>query len=502
MSTSTGDKRRVAIYVRISKDPEGLELGVARQEKDCREHCAKRGWTIVEVFGDDDISASTISRKRRPGYEKLLAGTREGRWDIIVSYSNSRLTRRPLELEDLIQLHEATGVMISTIVSGDANLSTADGRLYARLLASIDAAEAERTAERVKRTLQERRTAGLPTSGHPRFGYLKPRHGGTYTPDPALSDVLANAYRRITNGEITFRRLAMEWNALGIGTVLGGPWRPQALRAMMCTGFAAGLIREHSKPNHETRNQQTMNDFDSWRPGSHEAIITMDEWNAFRARCMANTEGVRKWVWASDPLAGLLLCGLCEGEVRMVVANSGNNTHRRWTCPRRRDYGDAAHPYIHIPRTSAEEIVLTWIDQEIGEGQNLAGREAEQAKAKVALNELEQIDRQIGALKAKRRRVADLMADDAISIEDGKAQRAEAEQEIAHLEALKLEKSLLKVQSASPLPAFTTLREEWGLWDAHKRREALARLVRGFVVVPPVTGTRSTALVPLPRWGG
>lgn len=56
---------RAAIYARISQDRTGAGLGVGRQRLDCQEHCDRRGWEVVEVFTDSDLSA--YSGKPRPG---------------------------------------------------------------------------------------------------------------------------------------------------------------------------------------------------------------------------------------------------------------------------------------------------------------------------------------------------------------------------------------------------------------------------------------------------
>lgn len=64
MEEGTG---RAATYTRISRDEEGLGLGVARQEQDCRALAERQGWQVVEpIYCDNDISASTRSRKPRP----------------------------------------------------------------------------------------------------------------------------------------------------------------------------------------------------------------------------------------------------------------------------------------------------------------------------------------------------------------------------------------------------------------------------------------------------
>src|SRR4051794_17902107 len=103
--TRTANKT-AAIYCRISDDPEGRELGVERQEKDARLLAARVGLEVAEVFVDNDVSASTRSHKRRPRFEEMMHRAEAGEFGHLVAYSNSRLTRRPMEWERLINLHE------------------------------------------------------------------------------------------------------------------------------------------------------------------------------------------------------------------------------------------------------------------------------------------------------------------------------------------------------------------------------------------------------------
>ena len=168
--------QRAAIYVRISDDREGQGLGVARQEQDCRALAERLGWTLHPdrpVYSDNDIGASTRSRKARPEFGELLAAVRAGTVDGILYYSTSRLTRRPMEYEGIKALVEDTGVRLASVVSGQVDLTTADGRLMGGIMAQFDAAEAERISERVRRTFVQHREAGRPhTTGTRPFGYL------------------------------------------------------------------------------------------------------------------------------------------------------------------------------------------------------------------------------------------------------------------------------------------------------------------------------------------
>lgn len=95
-----------AIYCRISRDAEGDGEGVERQERLCRELATRLDLNIVEVYTDNDIGVSdrTSTNKQRTAYLQMIADARTGKFHHLLAYSNSRLTRRMLELEDLIQL--------------------------------------------------------------------------------------------------------------------------------------------------------------------------------------------------------------------------------------------------------------------------------------------------------------------------------------------------------------------------------------------------------------
>jgi hypothetical protein len=67
------DRITVAIYSRISHDPEGRQADVERRELDCRRMAEDRGWVVLEpVYRENDASASTRSKKRRPVFEQLM----------------------------------------------------------------------------------------------------------------------------------------------------------------------------------------------------------------------------------------------------------------------------------------------------------------------------------------------------------------------------------------------------------------------------------------------
>ncbi|MGZ6827716.1 MAG: recombinase family protein, partial [Mycobacteriales bacterium] len=125
---------RAAIYARQSLDRTGEGAAVDRQVADCQAIADRRDWVVVETITDNDMSAST--GKPRPGYQRLLSLMRSRSVDAVIVWHVDRLTRRLVDLEEVITICETTGVRLAT-VTGDLDLGTDTGRMLARILASV-----------------------------------------------------------------------------------------------------------------------------------------------------------------------------------------------------------------------------------------------------------------------------------------------------------------------------------------------------------------------------
>lgn len=231
-------RERGAIYSRISDDREGLEHGVTQQIADCRKRAQRDVIPVLDrhVYKENDRGASSKSKKKRPQYALMLKAIEAGEITVVYAYSNSRLTRRPLELEDLIQLHERTGVQFRTIVSGDDDLSTADGRMVARIKAAVDAAEADRISERVKVDTLARAKAGRAHGGQRPYGW---REEDRRKLDPKEHRVIKKARDLVFRGE-SLRSIAASFNAAGIPTATGAAWSISQLQRMLTNPRLAG----------------------------------------------------------------------------------------------------------------------------------------------------------------------------------------------------------------------------------------------------------------------
>ena len=73
---------------------------------------------MAEEYTDNDVSAFT--GKRRPRYEDMMQDLHDGVRDGVIVYHQDRLTRRPIELEQFVEVIEAARVEHVRFVAGGA----------------------------------------------------------------------------------------------------------------------------------------------------------------------------------------------------------------------------------------------------------------------------------------------------------------------------------------------------------------------------------------------
>jgi hypothetical protein len=102
---------------------------------------------------DDGLAAAFVNDDR----SELKAGS----LDAVVAWHPDRLHRSPCELEDFIDLVDATGATVAAMQSGECDLSTASGRMTARVVSAVARADSEHKSERIRRQREQAAAAGV-----------------------------------------------------------------------------------------------------------------------------------------------------------------------------------------------------------------------------------------------------------------------------------------------------------------------------------------------------
>jgi DNA invertase Pin-like site-specific DNA recombinase len=339
---------RAAVYLRQSKDQYGTGLAVARQREDCLKLCQDRGWHAVE-YVDNDVSAFT--GKIRPDYQRMLKDIEAGKLDAVVCWDLDRLHRRPIELERFMELADRHRLALAT-VSGDTDLATDNGRLFARIKGAVARAEGERKSARQKRAALQAVAQGRPAPGPRCFGYEK---DGMTIREPEAK-IVRRAYASLLAGRSLYG-IVREMNATGFTTPAGRPFKDSGVRFLLLNPRNAGL-RAHLGEIKGPAAWPAIVDRDTY--DAAHALLTDDE------RRTNRIGAARQWL-----LVGLAKCGRCDDGTTVRVTyrdrDKDGNPVRVYRCrdhahlARRADFCDwrvSERVIARLSRDDARDLLI------------------------------------------------------------------------------------------------------------------------------------------------
>lgn len=449
-----------AIYCRISRDRAGAGLGVDRQERDCRELAARLGWTVTVVHTDNDLSA--YSGKRRPGYRALLTDVQAGRVNAVLAWHNDRLHRSTSELEEYIDVCGA--VPTHFVKAGQLDLSTASGRMTARITGAVARHEVEHMIERQKAAKLQAGRAGKYRGGRRPFGF----EPDGVTVRPAEAAAVLDATRRVLHRE-TLGSIAREWTAAGITSAAWHPplavtkWTSIALHRLLIRPRNAAIVEHEGKPLAKAK----------W-----PAIVPEDAWAAV---CLLLGDPSRRRARSADKRwlgSGLFLCGVCnDGITTMRSASTTGGT----SGPKRHTYRCKAG--AHLARVAQP------VDQFITD---VLIRRLSQPDARLLLRTAPDVDTAVlsaesDALRVRNAGLAEMFTDGVITRGELEAQRGRIQARLAEIAA-----EMAGAAAGSPLEGFADADDVQAVWEAAtvSRRKAVIDTLMVVTLLPAPRGRR------------
>jgi DNA invertase Pin-like site-specific DNA recombinase len=439
------------IYTRISMDRVGAGLGVERQEQDCTELCRRRGWDVAETYRDNDISA--YSGKPRPGYQRLLADVRAGKINAVVAWHTDRLHRSPLELEEFIEVVEATGCRVETARAGEVDLSTPSGRMVARILGATARHESEHKADRIRRKHQQLAETGAPAGGMRPFGYE--RDYMRVRDDEAA--IIREAASRVLAGE-SLRSVCRDLSDRRVPTPQGGAWTPAGLKRIL-TGARISGRREYQRAQggigRITGNAK-------W-----PAIITSTESDRLRTYLTNPMRRTGNPSFRSYLLNGIARCGRCGA----VLHGSQRPYGKIYVCN-----GTPSNPGCMRITVAAEPLdtLVTAAVLRTADGGSLA-----EAKGRGS-DDVSDLADDLASIESKLAGLARDWAEDTITRQEWISARDALASRKAELEArLALRQRVMDIDDV-PDP----LHQAWPTLPIHSRRSIIRVLVDSVVIHP------------------
>lgn len=454
--------KRAVVYVRLSDfrgdaDP---TLSPETQEEKCRAYCTAKGWDVVEVVRDLDVSGSDKGlRLDRPGLSRVRALLPSV--DVVVFAKLDRLARNVIDFRTFAEEAEEQGATLASVAES-LDLSTAAGRFVATILAAFAEMEAAAIADRVRDSraakAQALRWGGAP----PPYGYESVPHPEGKGRGLALkADEVAVIHEmadRVLAGE-ALTSIALDFNRRGVAR-RRGTWAASTVARILRNDATVGRLTHRGAP--------VLGD-DGLPATPWPAALPPTTWRTVGAVLDANAERIagsrrpaRKR--ASRLLSGYLYCETCNRPLALQTYKAGPT----YVCKAKANAKPCATGGSVLAERVEEEVVGQFL-------RAVGGLPATRVVAAVDAQAVDRLAAANAALDDLARRLRDADDDETLTL---LARRATLR---ALVDDLGEAAATPRVQEE---PTGRTVGEEWEAADVLARRALLGRALDHVVVRP------------------
>jgi site-specific DNA recombinase len=475
-------RRRAGLYVRLSLaklTEHATDDATERQEERSRAFATAKGWEVVKVFPDVDVSAHRApgqkTAPKRKEFENALAAIEAGEIDALVFFKLDRLCRDHGDFERVLATCERHGAVLASVME-PIDTSTPAGEMSARMLVGFARLESQTIGLRVAAQREQAASRGHPSpGGWKTFGYRyvpKTDHApARYEIIPEEAAVIIEAARRVLAGE-ALNSIARDLSRRGITAADGSStFYTKRLKRILVNPTIAGL--------RAYRGQIV-------RDATWPAILDRPTWEAVRAILNDPTRGrgghPLRW-----PFSSLAVCGCpgCtppkhperahEGECGRPLLPKGTRSRMAYACdPTKPGFKGCGH--ISIDAANLEKIVLKMIAAR--DWRHLAAALRDQLANGNGHGELSE---QLAADEEHLRQVA---------VQYGLRKLSEPEwQAIRETLIPRIEAARERLQRRLALPreaidGSSSILEAWPKWTVEQQRAVLRALFKRIVIVP------------------
>lgn len=322
---------RAIAYVRLSRLTDE-STSVERQREVVAAACLARGWELIAIEEDVDVSATT-KRLNRPGLTRARDAIKRGEADVLLAWRLDRVCR---SVGDFVTLLDE-GVDVASATE-PVDSSTPMGRAMMQVLQVFAELESKTTGLRIKDARGYLDKVGRWHGGVIPFGYRETPHPDGVGKALAIDDEAAATVRRmaasVLEGHSTYQ-VAKTLNADGVRSPKGGEWNPTIIRRLLTSDAISGRTVKHTRTKAGTITATHLLRDDAGQPLQHwPAVLDPDEVARLRvaltrgrAKSTPGTGTSARW------LSGVARCGGCGRPLTVRTRNTGAKKSV-YTCPR------------------------------------------------------------------------------------------------------------------------------------------------------------------------
>lgn len=385
---------RAALYLRVSTEEQSREgYSISAQKDRLTAYVHSQEWEIVDYYSDEGFSAKDTNR---PDLQRLIIDVKQRKVDVVLVHKLDRFTRSVKDLYALLDEFEQYKCGFRS-AQEQFDTTTPMGRAMMGMLGIFAQWEREVIAERVFIGMEQKHIGGERNGAIAPMGY-----------DLVDGKLVVNTEK----AEFVKRLFQMYSKQNGIHKMMqilnkeGITLNHRTIYYILCNPVYYGMIRwKYRKDGVRTDNEDI-------RPGSHEPIVTEEEF--MRVQLIRTDRARRGKAATSDfPFTGVLKCSRCGHSMVGSSRQLKNSRRRFYRCSGRVNYAKCDMP--QIPEKSIEAAFLKSLKYSKKEIMSMIVVPPPNKEKKV---QFDVIERKLIEINKRKKKWQIAFANDAITLED------------------------------------------------------------------------------------
>lgn len=317
---TTEPELKYCLYARKSSEQDERQaMSIDSQLNEMKLVAEKESLNVVEILEESHSAKESGQRKV---YNELIHGIRNDKYNAVLVWDASRLSRNGGDLGSLVDLMDS-GKLLQIRTYSQTFTNNPNEKFLLMILCSQAKLENDNKSVNVKRGIKNKCNMGWRPGVAP-LGYMNRHFGGLkdIIPDPERAPIVAEMYRKAGYHGWSGRKIKLWLDEIGFTNRSGKPIALSQVFLILTNTFYYG---EFEYPE------------GVWFKGSHEPLVSKELFELVQ-----QFRGTNKGVWGSKQFAfrGLLKCGHCGGEVTAEekfkkLLNGEFNRHVYYRCTKK-----------------------------------------------------------------------------------------------------------------------------------------------------------------------
>jgi len=424
------ERKKVAAYVRVSTD-DAEQLQSFQSQKDYYDDKISKNneWVMVGIYADEAITGTKTAK--RDGFLNMIDDCMKGMIDVILTKSISRISRNLVDTLQYVRLLKDNGIAV-IFEKENINTLSMESEMALALLSTLAQNEVESLSANVKLGLKMKMKRGelMGFSGCLGYDYNKEDKSLMINPEEAetvryIFDQYLQGYgpyiikRELIRLGKKNKRGEVSWSEAGIDGII----RNEKYKGDLLLGKTITV-----DPISKRRLDNMGEEEQYYIKNHHEPIISDEVWEQAceiretrRRKENKFINGIRITAARKYSFSSMLECGFCGGNYSRR-SHHQDTKHKKpvWKCSVATKKG-----VVHCPESKAIDESI--IESAFLEMFNLLAENFDDVLESVlasventilndeSLAKLKRIEKTIGALESKRKKLTDMLLDDKIT---------------------------------------------------------------------------------------